>query len=235
MSLIKYLYTYVCILLSFKAVCQENKNNTFSDQSIEYIDPKYREDQFYLGFTFDFLLNKPDNFRTIGFSGGFQSGFIRDIPLNKKRNWAIGSGVGYAYSMVGHNYDLSKKNLISYIEGQDIEQNRSNIHSIELPIQLRWRTSTPTTTKFYRLYLGGRFSYVFNQSYKYEIDQIKRKFQSNQIRKTSFILDISYGWHRANIYFSYNLNTLFHKDIQTELTEIPNILSCKVGLMFYIL
>ena len=55
--------------------------------STKVIDPKYREDQFYLAITYNLLGNKPDNVTQTGFSSGFHLGYIRDLPLNERRNF----------------------------------------------------------------------------------------------------------------------------------------------------
>ena len=42
----------------------------------------YREDQFYFGSSY-FIQTEPiENFKQNGFSGNFQFGFVRDLPLN---------------------------------------------------------------------------------------------------------------------------------------------------------
>ena len=58
------------------------------------IDTRYREDQFYVSVTYNLLNNKPSGMSQSGFSSGFHLGFIRDMPINDKRNLAIGIGLG---------------------------------------------------------------------------------------------------------------------------------------------
>ena len=45
-------------------------------------DRKYLEDQFYLGVTYNFLMDLPEEAEQRNLSYGLQGGFIKDIPLN---------------------------------------------------------------------------------------------------------------------------------------------------------
>ncbi len=53
---------------------QENKNL------------KYKEDQIYFNFNFDFQLKSIEGYQQNGFSRSFNLGLLRDISLNKKGN-----------------------------------------------------------------------------------------------------------------------------------------------------
>ena len=90
------------IFLSFTAInfAQDSLVTTIDTASVYQ---KYREDQFYLGLTFNLLTNKPEAMEQNGFSGGLQFGFIRDMPINKQRNWAIGVGAGISMNTYNQN------------------------------------------------------------------------------------------------------------------------------------
>ena len=60
-------------------------------QEVDRID-KYREDQFYIGFSLAIQDQGIPEFKQNGFSNYFQLGFIRDIPLNSKGNYKNPSG-----------------------------------------------------------------------------------------------------------------------------------------------
>ena len=74
------------------------------------IDLKYLEDQLYISLTYTILGNKPATISQNGFSGGFSLGFIKDIPLNERRNVGFGVGVGYAYNVYVQNLKISREN-----------------------------------------------------------------------------------------------------------------------------
>ena len=54
----------------------------------------FREDQLFVGIGYS-LIDHPDfAFRQSGFSYQLQAGFLRDIPLNAKGQWALAPGFG---------------------------------------------------------------------------------------------------------------------------------------------
>jgi len=64
----------------------------------------YREDQFYFGSSY-FIQTEPiENFKQNGFSGNFQFGFVRDLPLNNNSTKAIGIGLGYERNFFTSQY-----------------------------------------------------------------------------------------------------------------------------------
>ena len=126
------------------------------------IDSLYREDQVYVGITFNLLANRPDAIEQNGLSWGVQTGFIRDFPINKKRNKAIGVGLGLTFDRFSQNLFIGEQadgetTIYETIAGDlQFDRNRFTYYSVELPIEYRWRTSTPTSYNFWRIYAGVR-------------------------------------------------------------------------------
>ena len=54
---------------------------------------KYLEDQIYIGLSMITLTNLDDYIAQSGFSNSFSFGFIKDIPVNLKGNFAFGLGM----------------------------------------------------------------------------------------------------------------------------------------------
>jgi len=221
---------YLLFLLVSLSNAQERRND-----SIPFEDSKYREDQFYVGFTYNFINNKPVNISQQGFSGGFQLGFIRDFPINKKRNIAFGLGLGYATNSYNHNL-LIQDNQYSVLDNNvsGYSKNKLNIHVVEFPIQFRWRTSTATSHKFWRVYTGLKLSYVFNSIVKHkgEIGDFKLK-NPTDIQKLQADLDLSFGWNTWNFYLSYGLQPLLKDTAKLNGASIE-MSTIKFGLLFYI-
>ena len=136
-------------------------------EAAEVIDSLYREDQFYVGVTFNLLANRPDGVRQTGFGGSLHGGFIRDMPINKNRTKAIGIGLGLAADTFNQNLFIGEEpdgeTTIYEVIGSDVDEdrNRFTFYSLELPIEYRWRTSTPTKYAFWRIHAGVRLGYIF--------------------------------------------------------------------------
>lgn len=227
----------MCYLPVFPSSAQEIELD--SNKSI-VIDSLYREDQFYVGVTYNLLFNKPKGVSQSGFSGGVHFGFIRDMPINKRRNVAIGLGLGYSFN--AYNQDLfigeeegTEQSIFSVLDGVEYNTNRFTKHLVEFPLELRWRTSTPETHKFYRIYTGIRMGYLysFSSNFKQSGNQV-RQSKVEELNKWRVGATFTFGWNTFNFYFYYSLNSLFDDKAMIQGNPV-GLNTAKIGLMFYIL
>lgn len=81
---------------------------------------------------------------------------------------------------------------------------------MEVPFELRWRTSTSSNYKFWRIYTGVKVGYVLFNSSKYEgnIGDIKNKNIEN-FEKLQYGLTLSFGYSTFNFHVYYSLNNIF--------------------------
>ena len=84
------------------------------------------------------------------------------------------------------------------------------MHSVEVPIEFRWRTSTPSKYKFWRVYGGVKLAYNFAMSSKFKDDfetvDTKNIQEFNQFQSGLFV---SAGYSTWNLYIYYGLTPLF--------------------------
>lgn len=203
-------------------------------------DSRYREDQLYLAVTFNLLVNKPAPISQNGFSGGLHFGFIRDMPINKKRNLALGLGAGLSMNTYNQNLfigeDEQENTIFRVIPDRlDYDRNWLSTYQIEVPLQLRWRTSTATSYNFWRIYTGLQFNYLY--AYKTNFEQPGNTVVQTMIpelNKYRLGATFSFGYGTFNFYFYYNL-TPFFENAQLDTGQTIEINSLKLGLIFYIL
>jgi len=137
---------YIPVFFIFYFLCgfTASSQNDVSEYTV--VDSLYREDQVYIGVTLDLLSNKPNRISQNGLSGSFQFGFIRDMPFNKRRNKAIGVGLGMSIDTFNHDLFVEEGNngnatIFSTIPDDiNIDRNRFTFYTLEMPIQYRWRT-----------------------------------------------------------------------------------------------
>ena len=79
-----------------------------AQEESQEVDLNYLEDQFYVGLTYNFILNKPADINQQNLSYGLQLGFIKDLPLNTSRTFAIGLGLGYAVNSYYSNLQIEE-------------------------------------------------------------------------------------------------------------------------------
>lgn len=204
------------------------------------VDSLYREDQFYFNFTFNNLQNAPKDLNQNKFSSGFCFGFLRDMPINKSRTWAIAAGLGYSIKVFNSNlyeYKTSSSDAINYdLISSDIyfKKNKLSLHYLDLPIEIRWRSSTPESHKFWRIYTGFKLSYLIGDRYKFVNDVQTLKYKANSdLNKFQYGCYITLGYNSVNIYAYYGLNPIFKSaNIAGENIKMNDF---NVGLQFYIL
>lgn len=226
------------LLIFFIAVISYQFTNS-QEAPAKSVDSLYKEDQFYIGLTYNALSSMPEGMSQNGFSSGFHLGFIKDIPINKKRNWALGIGLGFSTNSVNHNLLITKDVQGNYsyelLVRSQFTKNKFSRQLIEVPFELRWRTSTPETYKFWRVYTGFKLGYVFasNTRFTSSAENIKQT-KIEDFDKIQYGLSLSIGYNTWNAYVYYALNPIFKKEAKLN-GESLDIRALKIGLMFYIL
>jgi len=212
----------VILILFFSTSLKAQVDSTF-------VDDKYLEDQIYFGLTYIQLLNLPDQISQSGFSYGLAGGFIKDFPLNKRRNIGLGVGLGYGFNNYYFNVHLNVVEPAD--EDGTIRNNKLILHSVELPIELRFRSSTAVKYKFWRFYPGVKLAYKFAQntsfgkSIDFDVDDII------EVNDFLYGLTFSVGYNKWNLYTYYGLNDLFTQTSNNDYDIKIN--DFKIGLIFY--
>ncbi len=212
------------------AVSQENSDDVLGQ--------RYLEDQFYTGITYNLLLNRPNDVSQNSLSNGLHIGFIKDLPINKRRNIGFGIGVGYNINTYFSNFTASKANntiVYQQISSNNFSKNRYTSHIVEMPLEFRWRTSDTASYEFWRIYSGIKLGYVFANSFRFQDDTVNQRFSSSDIQRFQYGVHVSFGYHTWNFYAYYGLDKLFEDGVFTVENESIQINDLKIGLMFYIL
>jgi len=202
-----------------------------AQSEINFNDDKYLEDQIYVSLTYNKLTELPESFSQTGFSYGLGFGAIKDLPLNERRNFGLGIGLGYSLNIYYFNV---KEDITSLPEtpSNTLKSNKVATHSFEMPLELRFRTSTSQKYKFWRMYPGFKMAYIFVTNSKLKQ---REDFQVDDIVETSkfnYGLTFSAGYNKWNFHLYYGLNDLF-SEVKNNNYNI-GIQDLRVGLIFYI-
>lgn len=205
---------------------------TRKKDSIDALDFKYREDQFYFGLSHTLMQGKPGSFTANSVSLGVDIGFLRDFPINKNRTLAIAPGFGFSYQNLRNNFGLSEDGGYTVLD--DYKQNSLSLHMLEFPIELRWRTSTPASHKFWRAYVGFKASYVLGSRMKTSTTTYSTTLRGDEnINRWLMGMYVGAGFNTWNFYAYYGLNTIYK---EAPIVGNPEKLRLfKVGVIFYIL
>ena len=96
------------------------------EKTVSVIDSLYREDQFYASLSYNLVKNTPSDFAQNGFSSGITFGFLRDMPLNKKRTWAIATGLGCSYNNLKQNIQIEHFDALNATYYSYVGENTNN-------------------------------------------------------------------------------------------------------------
>jgi len=221
----------------FKGFSQENK---FSIDSLHVkIDSLYREDQFYAQLNYNSIVKKPDGLTQDKISFGFGAGFLRDFPLNKKRTFAIAPGIGFTFNNYLQNMSIAgtSNNPIYGIIPSNTYYNKNRFEQfrVEVPIELRWRNSTPESFSFFRIYSGFKVSYLLYDKSVYDNGDERIVIKGNKdFEDLLYGVYLSMGYSAFNLQVYYGLNSLFKSTAQFNSAPVGmNVLS--LGVIFYIL
>lgn len=201
------------------------------------LDSLYREDQIYIGVTYNALINLPTGVSQNSFSTGFHLGVIRDFPINKQRNVAIGLGLGYSINTFNQNIRISTSSPSTYtiLEGVNYTKNNFSKHLLEVPLEFRWRTSNAQTYKFWRVYTGVRIGYLLATKSVYKGEPENETHRDLRGLNTwQYGLTLSVGYNTWNGYVYYGLNPIFDSISSTNAQSI-DMNALKIGLIFYLL
>jgi hypothetical protein len=196
---------------------------------------RYYEDQFYIGVSYNFLLNQPDGSNQRNLSYGLSAGIIKDIPVNRSGTYAIGIGAGVALNSYYSNLvaNLSEDAIVYSIE-DNITRSNLETHLIEFPLELRWRNSTSEEYKFWRIYTGVKAAYVAGARSKFVSDATSDGFYNSDLSKFQYGLTLSFGYNTFNLHVYYALTNLFDGSASVN-GEILQYKPLRIGFFFYIL
>jgi hypothetical protein len=182
-------------------------------------------------------LKRPDGITQNKFSSGFKGGFLRDFPLNKKRNVAIAVGPGLSYNKYFQNLIIAEENGIPTYNNATVDYSKNKLEQffIDVPIELRWRTSGPESHKFWRIYTGLQLSYLAYSKSVY-IDGLNNATVTNNpdLNKFQAGVYLVWGYNTWNFYGYYGLTPFFKSSAKIQEQSV-GFNALHLGLMFYIL
>jgi hypothetical protein len=204
------------------------------------VDSLYREDQFFIGVTYNLVTNVPGDVNIRGLSGGFQFGYLRDMPINKKRTFAIAIGAGLSFDRYGQTLFIgetdSEQTVFTILTDDiDYDTNRFSTATIEAPLEFRWRTSTPESYKFWRIHAGFRvgYAYWYQATFKQPNNNVTQTSIS-EFDRVRLGATLAFGYNTFNFYAYYSINPFFTDAVTTN-GQTVDFRTLKIGLLFYIL
>lgn len=210
--------------------------SAFAQKDSLQLGDKYAEDQIYASITYAQFFDQPGPISKSGFSFALSSGFIKDFTLNRRGNFAFALGIGYGFDFFNHKLKVEEiNNSFVFSSDNTISGNTFKSQNLEIPLEIRWRTSTAKKYDFWRIYTGIKFLYNLNHAFEYtDANGNALTFRNiPNYRSLQYGLTLSAGYDEFNINIFYGLTPILEN---TSINgEQINTKILKFGLIFYIL
>lgn len=198
---------------------------------------KYLEDQFYAGIAYNILTQRPDQVVQRSLSYHLEAGLIKDIPLNPSRTFGFGLGLGYSadafYSNIGATQD-GEGVAYTVLDNQSFKRSKIQTHGIDVPFEIRLRSSTPETYKFWRVHAGMKATYLFGARSVLVTDEQRSGFKNRDVRQWQVGAMLNFGYNTFNIHLYYGITPLLDPEAQVNGETISSRV-IRAGVIFYIL
>lgn len=194
----------------------------------------FREDQIYFSIAYPYFSDVPSELIQNKLSYSFSLGFIRDMPINKKRTLAVGLGLGWESSTVFNNMQfevLDDAVTATAIQGK-YQKNVLNMQSFAVPFELRWRSATELKHAFWRIYSGMSFHLPIQLTAKNTSLEGVQKSTSLPHSSTLLRWNIHFGFNTWNISIAHDFRPWAKSNTTNNSFDIK---FTKIGLIFYIL
>ncbi|MDA9289286.1 PorT family protein [Polaribacter sp.] len=208
----------------------------FAQKDSLNLGDRYADDQIYLAVTYNQMNQQPSKITRSGFSYGLSSGFLKDIILNKKGTFSFALGLGYGFDFYNHKLKVEELNNITLFSNDNtLTSNTYFSHNLEIPFEIRWRTSTANKYKFWRIYTGVKFLYNFSNSFEnIASNQVKTTYSEvSAYNKLQYGLTLSAGYATFNFHVFYGVSPIYN-DAKIN-NEVIDSKALKFGLIFYFL
>ncbi len=219
------------LLYAVNVQAQDTLSNFRSRQS------HYLEDQLFFNISYIALQNLYEGISQQGFSHSISFGFIRDIPVNLRRNVGFGVGFGYEKNVYYQNLRIWKDEQTgemqySVLEPGTFSSNSFAVKKLIFPVEFRLRGSTAEKFKFWRVYAGVTFGYVISAYSEFENENISLRYRNlNDIpAKFQYGLHLYAGYADINGYIYYGLSDLFSSQVKINGEHVP-MLDIRFGVM----
>jgi hypothetical protein len=195
-------------------------------------DSLYREDQIYVSVGYPLLIDIPEGLTQNKLSHTFSFGLIRDMPINTARNIAFGLGFGINYNVVYTNLQFMDDLEVTNFVSSDVN-NQWNSVEVEIPLEFRWRSSTPINYQFWRVYAGvvGYYSVSAKQRTMLALSE---SITSLSVQKFRLALRLNIGNNTWNLTYSHPIDSFFDFDKSTQNKSLSQLKTAKLGMVFYI-
>ena len=200
----------------------------------------YLDDQLFVSLTYNVMTSMPSDMKTYSFPNTLSLGYVRDIPLNRRRNVGLGAGLGFSFHHYYTNLSMTKDadgaSHIALMESSEYKTNRFSMQTLDIPVQIRFRGSTADRYKFWRVYAGVTASWVIKDYATRNDGKLKARYYNMPYLQTwLFTANLQVGYGKFTLRADYTLNPMFRSSTTGSIPGLDDTRSLSLGLLVYIL
>lgn len=210
-------FLYLCLILPQLAFAQISAEETYTS----FIAPKNpegpeRQDRWMVDLSYSSWLEYPSNIelKPFGHSIGVQR--MIDLPLNKKSTFGFAIGFGFNSQNYYHNGAFAEQldsldqhqgyTIVPLPAGYEFKRNKISFNYLEIPVQIRIRSSKKWHFFFYP---GFKAGWLFNDHTKIIDDSGKyKRFGFKGFTQIQYGPTLHIGFNRFAVYGFYSLTPI---------------------------
>lgn len=182
--------------------------------------------------TYDLLLETPDGTEQ-GFSNGHSFSFMDNLPLGGD-NVSFAYGIGFS----SHNYHTSISASINGLDGSGVyadtsgyESNKLTVQYIDVPLELRFRSTPNRKGNFFRFYVGGKFGVRVNAYSKFKNGNTNVRFYHfDELNRYRYGVYTRIGYSNISLYGYYGLSQLFEEGQTIQGGDLTKMIPLSIGI-----
>ncbi len=207
---------YLCIL--FIAIMTINMASAQDAKDETTVTPKHtsKQERFIMDFGFDSWTKVPTGIKTDWLkSRRFEFYFMKDRAF-AAGHMAIAYGLGMSFTNVNSNGSFAIANgnthLLQIPDTLLPSQNKLSTNFLEIPLELRFRTSPLHHGNRLKLAVGAKAGYLFQDHTKIEDGALKEKFYNTpNLNNFRFAYTARIGYGKWSLMGYYGINSLIKK------------------------
>jgi hypothetical protein len=194
-----------------------------------YYDPPDKMDRFIFDLGHARWLDAPKGIDVEPWSYSIAVHYMKDIPFGES-GFATAIGLGFSSHNVFHNGffhepvdDDEPTDLVPYGNGNEPDKNKLSSNYLDVPVELRFRTSGSTA---FKISLGARIGYLVNLHQKIIDENGKRKFYDIEgVDPLRYGTYARIGVGRWNVFAYYAIPSVFKEGEGPEMHQVSAGLS----------
>lgn len=201
-----------------------------AQEAVANLKPKNSgsRDRIVFDLTFDQWLHDEAGLKLKWHSRGFNTYFMYDVQLGKKKKlFSVAPGLGVSTSSIFHNALLAEDSINGtdlIIRTDDYKKNKLGLTYIDIPVELRFRSTPNAKNKSWKFALGFKAGVLIDGKTKSKEEdangnmKIYKEKRYSDLNRFRYGATVRFGYGPFNFFGFYSLSKLFQNGKGPDIT-----------------